>query len=165
MPVAYIGLGSNLGDKAASLRAAIEALGRHPQLRVVAVSPFYRSEAWGKTDQDWFVNAAARLETDLQPLEILDVLLATEKELGRVRHEHWGARIIDLDLLLYDDIQMKTERLTLPHPYITERAFVLRPLLDLAPELKDPVTGKNYNAALDALGEAGNLLRSQEQEP
>ena len=157
MSVAYIGLGSNLGDKAANLRAAIEALGRHPQVRVVAVSPLYRSEAWGKTDQDWFINAAAKLETDLQPLELLDVLLATEKEMGRVRHERWGPRTIDLDLLLYGKIQMKTESLILPHPYVRERAFVLRPLLDLAPELKDPMTGKNYSAALEALDTAGDL--------
>lgn len=159
MSIAYIGLGSNLGDKAANLRAALEALGRHPQVRVQAVSPFYRSEPWGKTDQDWFVNAAARLETDLSPLELLDLLLETEKQQGRERHEHWGPRTIDLDLLLYDELQMKTDRLTLPHPYLTQRAFVLRPLLDLAPDLKDRVLERDYASMLVALGEAGDLRR------
>ncbi len=135
MPTAYLALGSNLGDRRAHLAAALAALTRHPQTRVTAVSPVYETKAVGVTDQPDFLNCVVRLETDLSPHALLDLCLATEQQLGRVRHERWGPRTVDLDILLHGDTTLDDDRLTLPHPRMQERTFVLAPLADLAPDL------------------------------
>lgn len=138
MPIAYIGLGSNMGDKTANLKRAIEELGKVPGSKVLAVSSLYKTEPVGDVEQDWFVNAAAEIETGLAPQELLKMLLDIEKRLGRVREIEWGPRIIDLDILLYDDLVMDEEELVIPHPFLQKRGFVLVPLAEIAPEVIHP---------------------------
>ncbi len=150
---AYLALGSNLGDKVGHLRAAVAAIGALPMTRVTARSAVYRTPPWGKTDQDWFVNAVIAVETTLSPEALLQGALAIEQQLGRVRRERWGPRVIDIDMLLHGDAQRATPSLTLPHPAMTERAFVLVPLHEIAPDLV--VQGRlsaQWLAGLDATG-------------
>jgi dihydropteroate synthase len=130
-----LALGGNVGDKAASLRRAFRALGAEPGIELSAVSRLYRTAPWGKTDQDWFVNACALGLTSLKPEALLERIKTLEVELGRAPAERWGPRVIDIDLIAYDDIALKTERLTLPHPELFNRAFVLVPLAEIAPDL------------------------------
>ena len=145
MTEAYLGFGSNIGSKVGNIRRATSLLRENGRIHKLELSPFYKSDPVGKTDQDWFVNAAARLETDLTSTELLDLCLGVEKTLGRERIERWGPRIIDIDLLLFGEEEIRREGLVLPHPRIGERAFVLQPLLDLEPNL---VIGDDSCAAL-----------------
>jgi 2-amino-4-hydroxy-6-hydroxymethyldihydropteridine diphosphokinase len=133
---AHIALGSNLGDKIANLRAAAGAIAGLPGTRIIARSKIYRTPPWGKTDQDWFANAALAIETSLDPFALLDSCLAIEARLGRVRRERWGPRIIDIDVLTHGEARVASPRLTLPHPAMAERAFVLVPLREIAPHLE-----------------------------
>ena len=141
MSFAYIALGSNLGDKEKNLRRALLLLTQQG-VEVVRVSSFLSTEPYGVTDQPQFLNAVACVRTSLAPLALLDVLLATELAMGRVRLRHWGERNIDLDLLLYEDVVLDTPRLRLPHPDMQNRDFVLLPLAEIAPELKHPTLQK-----------------------
>jgi len=155
---ALIGLGGNLGDVRARLAAAIDALGRVPGVSVGARSRFYRTPPWGNVDQPDFVNAAVAVDTAMGPHDLLDVLLATERDFGRVRDgERWGPRTLDLDLLAYGDRTIDDERLTVPHPRIAERAFVLLPLADIAPTLTLPGIGR-VDALLGHVDAAGCVL-------
>ncbi|MGC1379864.1 MAG: 2-amino-4-hydroxy-6-hydroxymethyldihydropteridine diphosphokinase [Candidatus Baltobacteraceae bacterium] len=126
---AYIGLGANLGDRIATYERAVAAL--HELGTVVRRSAIYRTQPWGRSDQPWFVNGVVLLETELEPRALLDSLRAIETRLGRTKGERWGPRVIDLDLLLYDDREIDEPGLQLPHPYLRERAFVLVPLVEL----------------------------------
>src|SRR5580658_6279403 len=130
-----LALGGNVGDKASTLKKAFRALGGEPSLTLTAVSRLYRTPPWGKTDQDWFVNACALALTSLAPEALLERVKALEVELGRAPAERWGPRVIDIDLIAYDDISLNRERLTLPHPELFNRAFVLVPLAEIAPDL------------------------------
>ena len=141
MAIAYIALGSNLGDKEKNLRRALLLLTQQG-VEVVRVSSFLSTEPYGVTDQPQFLNAVACVRTSLAPLALLDVLLATELAMGRVRLRHWGERNIDLDLLLYEDVVLDMPRLRLPHPDMQNRDFVLLPLAEIAPELKHPTLQK-----------------------
>lgn len=141
MAIAYIALGSNLGDKEKNLRRALLLLTQQG-VEVVRVSSFISTEPYGVTDQPQFLNAVACVRTSLAPLALLDVLLATELAMGRVRLRHWGERNIDLDLLLYEDVVLDLPRLHLPHPDMQNRDFVLLPLAEIAPELKHPTLQK-----------------------
>lgn len=141
MSFAYIALGSNLGDKEKNLRRALLLLTQQG-VEVVRVSSFLSTEPYGVTDQPQFLNAVACVRTSLAPLALLDVLLATELAMGRVRLRHWGERNIDLDLLLYEDVVLDLPRLHLPHPDMQNRDFVLLPLAEIAPELKHPTLQK-----------------------
>ena len=141
MAIAYIALGSNLGDKEKNLRRALLLLTQQG-VEVVRVSSFLSTEPYGVTDQPQFLNAVACVRTSLAPLALLDVLLATELAMGRVRLRHWGERNIDLDLLLYEDVVLDMPRLHLPHPDMQNRDFVLLPLAEIAPELKHPTLQK-----------------------
>ena len=141
MSFAYIALGSNLGDKEKNLRRALLLLTQQG-VEAVRVSSFLATEPYGVTDQPQFLNAVACVRTSLAPLALLDVLLATELAMGRVRLRHWGERNIDLDLLLYEDVVLDTPRLHLPHPDMQNRDFVLLPLAEIAPELKHPTLQK-----------------------
>ena len=135
----YIGLGSNLQHPLQQLQRAVDRIRQIPQTTLVAVSPFYGSTAVGPGEQPDYVNAAALLETRLQPHALLDQLQAIEREQGRARGpQQWVARTLDLDVLLFDNKQIETERLQIPHPRMTERNFVLQPLLDLNPDLALP---------------------------
>lgn len=137
MTRAYVGLGANLGDREATIRAALAEL---PGL--VAVSELRETEPVGVVDQPPFLNGAAALETELSARELLDALLAIERELGRERRERWGPRTIDLDLLLYGEERIDEPGLTVPHPRLHERRFALEPLADLDPELVIPGRGR-----------------------
>jgi 2-amino-4-hydroxy-6-hydroxymethyldihydropteridine diphosphokinase len=139
---AYIGLGSNLDDPARQLRRALETLAQLPDTRLLAQSRLYRTPPWGMLEQPDFVNAVAELDTGLTPRQLLDALLRIEHAAGRVRaDERWGPRVLDLDLLHMDGIQQHDANLSLPHPRIAERAFVLLPLAELAPTLHLPGQG------------------------
>ena len=137
---AYVGLGSNLGEREATLWKALEGLGATQGIEVLAVSSFRETDPVGVVDQPRFVNAAAALETSLSPRELLERLLDVERSLGRDRavEERWGPRTLDLDLLLYGGESIDEPGLEVPHPRLTERAFVLEPLLELDPDLRLP---------------------------
>jgi 2-amino-4-hydroxy-6-hydroxymethyldihydropteridine diphosphokinase len=137
----YIGLGSNLGDKVANLREALRLLAatHGSAVTLLAVSSLYRTEPVGNLEQDWFLNAAAKIKTKLSPRGLLNRLLAIERELGRVRTVRNGPRIIDLDILLWDHRIVKEDDLVIPHPRMHERLFVLDPLAELAPDLRHPI--------------------------
>jgi 2-amino-4-hydroxy-6-hydroxymethyldihydropteridine diphosphokinase len=139
---AYVGLGANLGDRPAMLRAAVEALRREPQLAVVAVSSISETDPVDYLDQPRFLNAAVALDTELPPRDLLALLLAIEGRLGRTREgPRFGPRTIDLDLLLYGDEQVDEPGLEVPHPRLHERLFALEPLLELDPRLVLPGRG------------------------
>ena len=138
---AYIALGANLDDPQAAVRAALAALDRLPDSRVTASSSLYRTAPIGLAGQPDFINAVAMLETGLAPEELLDALLDLEARFGRVRRDRNGPRTLDLDLLLYNDIELDLPRLILPHPRLHLRAFVLHPLAEIAPELAIPGRG------------------------
>jgi 2-amino-4-hydroxy-6-hydroxymethyldihydropteridine diphosphokinase len=141
VPRAFVGLGSNLGDRESTLRRALELLGT--RTRVVATSSLRETEPWGLEEQPTFLNAAAELETDLAPRELLIVLLDVERSLGRSRAgPRWGPRTIDLDLLVYADEEIDEPGLTVPHPHLHERRFVLEPLAELDPGLVVPGRGR-----------------------
>lgn len=138
---AYIGLGSNLADREGTIEQAVGLLGAEPGIEVVSVSSLRETEPWGRVAQPAFLNGAVALETTLEPRALLGVLLDVERRLGRVRDERWGPRTIDLDLLLYGDVVLDEPGLTVPHPLLHERAFVLEPLQELDPELAVPGRG------------------------
>ena len=146
MATAYLALGANLGDPAATVNAAIAALADLPQTRVAATSALYRTAPVGITEQPEFINAAARVETELSPLALLDALLDIEQQFGRVRLLQNGPRTLDLDVLLYENQVIDTPRLILPHPRMHLRAFVLFPLADVAPA-DLPLPGRGTLAA------------------
>lgn len=154
--VACVGLGSNLGDSAAAIRAAFQALADLPRTRLLRASSLYRTPAWGLTAQPDFVNAAALLHTELEPLALLQALLAIERGAGRERREdgsdRWGPRILDLDLLLYGRQRIDLPGLRVPHPHLHQRAFALLPLLEIDPEADIPGIGpaRRALAALDS---------------
>jgi len=154
MTTAWIGLGGNLGQPARAFGRALAALDQHSACRVVRVSPLYRSAPWGKTDQPEFVNAVAALATSLDAEALMALLGAQEKRLGRQRGvQRWGPRTIDLDLLMFGQQQFHCPELTVPHPRLHQRAFVLRPLADLDADLRVPGRGRVIDL-LAALPEA-----------
>lgn len=148
---AYLALGSNIGDREGYIKKAVELLKAHPQIRVLAVSPLYNTAPVGFIDQPDFLNGAVAVDTVLMPHELLDVCLGIEKRLGRVRTVRWGPRTIDIDLLLYDDLVINDEDLALPHPRMHERAFVLQPLCDIAPDAVHPVYDKTVKQLYEGL--------------
>jgi 2-amino-4-hydroxy-6-hydroxymethyldihydropteridine diphosphokinase len=141
MKTAYVALGANIGDPTATVLAAFAALANLTDSRVVHTSSLYRTAPVGLTNQPDFINAVAMLETGLAPEELLDALLDLEARFGRVRRDRNGPRTLDLDLLIYDDIELDLPRLTLPHPRLHLRAFVLHPLAEIAPDLAIPGRG------------------------
>ena len=140
---AYLGLGANLDDPARQVRRAFDELAALPASRLVSRSPLYKSPPLGPPDQPDYINAVAALETTLPPLELLAALRAIEVRHGRTRvGSRWGPRSLDLDILLYGDLMLDSPELRLPHPGLHERAFVLYPLYDVAPELEVPGRGR-----------------------
>lgn len=135
MITAYVGLGSNLNNPQAQVLQAISQLKNLEQSRFVCASSLYLTPPWGIQEQPPFINAVVKITTELTPIELLDALLAIEVARGRVRDKRYGPRIIDCDILLYGQSQLSTERLSVPHPYLTERSFVVVPLYEIAPTL------------------------------
>jgi len=151
---AYLSLGSNLGDRAANLRTALNGLRSFGVLQ--AVSSFYETAPVENTDQPMFINCAAELHTSLAPLDLLQAVLTIERSMGRVRGDGSatkGPRIIDIDILLIDGLVLDTPELTLPHPAIQARRFVLAPLVEIAPEICHPILKQNVREMLEALHE------------
>lgn len=150
---AYLGIGSNIGDMPAMLDRAVAGLAATPGIKVLARSSDYRTPPWGKTDQPWFLNGAVAVETDLTPHGLLDACLRVEHDLGRIREERWGPRVIDIDVLAYEGAAVDDARLVLPHRHVRERAFVLVPLAEIAPDLV--IGGERVTDALQKLDRSG----------
>ena len=148
MKQAYIALGTNLGNKLENLNRAVNALGLLPGTKVLAASDIYETEPVGYANQDDFYNAVVRISTELSPTALLGACLGIEAAMGRLRTRKNGPRVLDLDLLLYEDFESNTPELTVPHPRMLERSFVLTPLCDICHD-------KIYRAALNALGDQG----------
>ena len=153
MTIVYLALGTNLGDRLANLHAAIAAL--PPGVTRLAESPVYETPPWGFTDQPAFLNMALKGETRLAPLALLAFLKKLETRLGRTPSLRYGPRKIDIDILFYDDLVLDAPELTIPHPNLHERSFVLIPLADLAPKLVHPVLGKSVRELLAAVDTTG----------
>lgn len=162
MTLVYLGLGTNMGDRAGYLKAAVAALSKLPDTELLRQSSIYETAAWGKTDQNAFLNMACQLDTRLTSEALLAATQAIEQALGRVRHEKWGPRTIDIDLLLFGDELYQSETLVIPHPYMTQRAFVLIPLLEIAPNVTLPGSQKSLRSYLDALEQSDVALWSHE---
>lgn len=150
---AYVGLGSNLGDKEANIKKALKLLETSPGVQVKRVASFYRTAPVGYTRQDWFLNTVAEVETGLKPHELLSLLLDIEERLGRVRTVRWGPRTVDLDLLIFGRETINAPDLIVPHPRMSERAFVMVPLAELAPEF-----------TIDGRGKAAELAEALKKE-
>jgi 2-amino-4-hydroxy-6-hydroxymethyldihydropteridine diphosphokinase len=152
MAQAFLSLGSNLGDRAATLDAALRALEAPADVRILRRSSLYETAPVGKTDQPEFYNLVVEVETSLTPEMLLDRCQEVERALGRVRTERWGPRTVDVDVLLYDRLSVNTERLVVPHPEMLRRRFVLEPLLEIAPDaaLPDGTPIAPHLAGLDA---------------
>ncbi|MBW4638355.1 MAG: 2-amino-4-hydroxy-6-hydroxymethyldihydropteridine diphosphokinase [Gloeocapsa sp. UFS-A4-WI-NPMV-4B04] len=145
-----IALGSNLGDSRAILEAALQSLAATPDITLKARSSWYQTKAVGPPQPD-YLNGCALLHVETPPQQLLETLLAIETQFGRIRRERWGPRSLDLDLLLYDDLILETPTLQLPHPRMRERAFVLVPLAQIAPDWIEPVSGKAIAQLLQAV--------------
>lgn len=140
---AWLGLGANIGAPDVQVREAVRRLQDHPEISVVAQSAMLTTKPWGKTDQPDFSNMVVAVETSLKPIALLEACLGIELAMGRVRKEVWGPRLIDIDIIAYDDIQIRSASLTLPHAFAHQRDFVLEPLREIAPEIADWVVAIN----------------------
>lgn len=158
MATVYLGLGSNLGDRLAALRAAVSELAALGQL--AAVSSVYETEPWGEPEQPLYLNACCRLDTLMAPDLLHAATRQIEQRLGRQpARRRWGPRLVDVDLLLYDDLEISTPTLTIPHPRIAQRAFVLAPLAEIAPDVRIPGVGDPAAALLRAIPDAARQAR------
>jgi 2-amino-4-hydroxy-6-hydroxymethyldihydropteridine diphosphokinase len=158
MAVVYLGIGSNLGDKGANCIESIRMLGNRG-IVVRKESSCYETDPWGLEDQPAFINMVVEAETDLPPFELLGALKKIESEMGRKAGVRWGPRLIDLDILLYDDLIFSTDLLTIPHPHLHERRFALEPLAEIAPDVVHPVKLKTIAALLMEVGHDKNNKR------
>jgi 2-amino-4-hydroxy-6-hydroxymethyldihydropteridine diphosphokinase len=157
---AYLSIGSNLGDRLLNCRRGIDALCADGVVVLLARSPFYESAPVDYLDQDWFINAALKIRTALSPLDLLDRLQAVQAAAGRkAGGVRFGPRLLDLDILLYADLVMDTPMLTIPHPRMHKRRFVLKPMCDIDPLVMHPVLGRNVQSLLDQLNDNAQALR------
>ena len=153
MSLVYFSLGSNLSDRYGNLRRALSLLQEH--VRITAVSPVFATEPWGDLDQPPFLNICAAAVTSLSPHDLLAVTQQIEHDMGRAPSRRWGPRLIDIDILFYDNLVLQAEGLTIPHPRVAERAFVLAPLAVIVPHLRHPQTGATVQEMLDEVDTSG----------
>ncbi|CAB1085685.1 2-amino-4-hydroxy-6-hydroxymethyldihydropteridinepyrophosphokinase (EC [Olavius algarvensis Delta 1 endosymbiont] len=157
--LAYLSVGSNLGNKLENCRNGIADLARSPDVRLIDQSPVYRTEPVDYLDQGWFVNYAVKIETTLEPHALLDLLKSIEQAVGRVPHGvRFGPRVLDLDIILYDDVVQNDAGLTIPHPRMHKRRFVLKPICDIDPDINHPVLQQTMRDLLDNLAEEGQEI-------
>lgn len=161
MHTAYLSLGSNIGQSKENLQAAVKLLDDVPSIEVTSVSSIYETDPVGYTDQQVFLNIAVKVHTKLSAEELLNETQQIEQSLGRERKVHWGPRIIDLDILLYNTDNIQSERLIVPHAYMHERSFVLVPLNEIAPEAVHSLAGSTVNELLQQTGSEGVRLWKQ----
>lgn len=155
----FLAFGANLGNPRDQIERGIVALNDH-HVNVIARSSWFETEPVGMDDQPWFLNLAARASTSLDPYELLAVCQQVEKRVGRIPSVRFGPRHLDIDILLFGDERIESEELTIPHPRMHERRFVLIPLLEIAPDLEDPVLNQPYADVLSRLDEGKKVLRS-----
>ncbi len=159
--VVYIGLGSNLGDRAGHIESAIELINDHPACQVIKISPLYETEPLGDESGGWFLNSVISVETELSPRDLLDLLLEIESSRGRKRDRHWSPRSIDLDILFYDQLIVDEAGLIIPHPQLHIRRFVLEPLAQIAPSFIHPVFKQNIHTLLTKLEDSLKVAHHQ----
>lgn len=163
MPV-YLSLGSNVGDRMENLRKALQLLGQQERVRVGAASRIYETEPIGIVEQPTFLNMAVEIETELAPLEFLKAIKGVEAEMGRIPSARWGPRLIDIDIVLWDDRVVEHDALVIPHPEFRSRAFVLKPLAEIAGDAVDPVSGKSVEELASETGAQGWVRRYEPAE-
>jgi 2-amino-4-hydroxy-6-hydroxymethyldihydropteridine diphosphokinase len=151
--IAYIGIGSNVGDKAFQCEKAVSEILKVDHHKLLAKSSFFETQPVGYTSQDWFINGVIKIETDLDPLGLLHALKAIESQLGRTETFRWGPRTIDLDILIFNDKKIETEELRIPHPLLHERQFALAPLAEIDQDLLHPILKKTIGKLLEDLKE------------
>lgn len=156
----YLGLGSNLGDRQENLALARERISENIG-EIVSQSGIYETAAWGLKEQDDFLNQVICLTTKYKPSVLLEKILAVEQSMGRIREVKWGARTIDIDILYYNDAIIKLDNLTIPHPFIQERRFVMGPLAEIAPEFVHPVLEQTNAALLEACTDTSEVIKKQ----
>ncbi|MDY7030679.1 MAG: 2-amino-4-hydroxy-6-hydroxymethyldihydropteridine diphosphokinase [Thermodesulfobacteriota bacterium] len=162
--IAYVGVGSNLGDKIKHCNDAIEEIAKCKENTVIKRSSLYRTEPWGKEDQDWFINCAIKLETSLDVLVLLELLKNIELKFKSTKKEKWSPRIIDLDILFFNDEIIDKPGILVPHPFIQERRFVLVPLCEICSELIHPVFNKSVKDLLKKTSDDKEVIQLQPKE-
>ena len=149
----YLSLGSNLNDRFGNLQRAVDELHKH--VKITALSPVFATQPWGDTDQPPFLNICVAAISDLAPHDLLHCVKTIETEMGREPSRHWGPRLIDIDILFYDKLVLRDEELTIPHPHLAQRAFVLAPLAVIIPEFRHPQTGLSVQEMLERVDLSG----------
>jgi len=159
----YIGVGSNLGDKPHNCRHSLQRINKLPGCEVTTCSDIFKTEPDGVTGQDWYANCVAEIKTRHTPFQVLKDLLAIEYDMGRIRTKRWESRIIDLDILLFGQAIMESDNLTIPHPLLHKRRFVLEPLVQLAPDLVHPVLNVSIRQLFNELpkGSSAEVLKEE----
>ncbi|KPJ56737.1 MAG: hypothetical protein AMJ42_05000 [Deltaproteobacteria bacterium DG_8] len=163
--IAYIGIGSNQGDKYKNCTLAIENIGVCERNRLIKQSSFYQTEPWGYREQDDFINLIIKIQTSFSPLDLLFFLQGVESKLRKKKNGKWGPRTIDLDILFYNDQKFESPQLTIPHPLLHQRGFVLLPLKEIAPHLTHPVFNQTISQLLDRLNDDKGVIKLVKERP